>query len=40
MKNFKLVKEQFIKELNTLAKLYIHTPTGAEFLSLTNDDEK
>lgn len=39
MKNFKLVKEQFIEELNTLAKLYIHTPTDAEFLSLTNDDE-
>ncbi|MBN1965508.1 MAG: insulinase family protein, partial [Anaerolineae bacterium] len=36
---FELVKEQDIAELNTHARLYRHVRTGAELLSLENDDE-
>jgi len=36
---FELVREQYISELNTLAQLYRHVQTGAELLSLQNDDE-
>ncbi|MBX3066403.1 MAG: insulinase family protein [Anaerolineae bacterium] len=36
---FELIKEQEIAELNTKAKLYRHVKTGAQFLSLSNDDE-
>ena len=36
---FELIAEQTIPELNTDAKLYRHVVTGAELLSLENDDE-
>jgi Zn-dependent M16 (insulinase) family peptidase len=36
---FELVSEQTITELKTLAKFYRHQKTGAELLSLSNDDE-
>lgn len=36
---FELLKQQDIPELKTHAKLYRHVQTGAELLSLTNDDE-
>lgn len=36
---FELVREQQIPELNSLARLYRHVATGAELLSLINDDE-
>jgi len=36
---FKLVKEGEIPELNTHARLLRHTRTGAELLSMENDDE-
>ena len=36
---FKLIKEQEIPELKTKAFLYQHIKTGAELLSLVNDDE-
>jgi Zn-dependent M16 (insulinase) family peptidase len=36
---FELVKEETIPELNTVAKLYKHVKSGAELLSLENDDE-
>ncbi len=36
---FKLLKEQEIPELNATARLYRHVKTGAELLSLENDDE-
>jgi len=36
---FKLIREQQIPELNTLAQLYLHLHSGAELLSLQNDDE-
>ncbi|MCA9924231.1 MAG: insulinase family protein, partial [Anaerolineales bacterium] len=36
---FELVKDQFVEELNTNVKLYRHLKTGAELLSLENDDE-
>ena len=39
MKNFELVRTQHIVELNSLAKVYRHIPTGAEILSVENDDE-
>ncbi len=39
MGNFKLIREENIIELNSLAKIYIHTPTGAEILSISNNDE-
>lgn len=36
---FELIKEAHIAEINTNAKLYRHLATGAEILSLENDDE-
>jgi len=39
MNNFELVRSEEIKELNTRAKIYRHVPTGAEILSMENDDE-
>jgi Zn-dependent M16 (insulinase) family peptidase len=36
---FELLKEQEIEELNTVANLYRHVKTGAQLLSLVNDDE-
>ena len=39
MNNFKLVRTEDVKELNTLAKIYRHIPTGAEIMSMENDDE-
>ncbi len=39
MHGFELVKEQFIPEINTRAKLYRHVKTGAQLLSMENDDE-
>src|SRR5688572_18832159 len=38
-KSFKLVREQNIPELNSVAKLYTHKRTGARLLSVINDDE-
>ncbi len=39
MNNFELTRTEEIQELNTLAKIYRHIPTGAEILSMENDDE-
>ncbi|MEN7972998.1 MAG: insulinase family protein [Verrucomicrobiota bacterium] len=39
MNNFELVRSEKIEELDTLAKIYRHIPTGAEILSMENDDE-
>src|SRR5215216_3152509 len=36
---FELLREQAIPELNSTALLYRHVKTGAELLSLLNDDE-
>ena len=36
---FELVREQQIPEVNSLARLYRHIKTGAEVLSLLNEDE-
>src|SRR5215211_6327552 len=36
---FELLNEQFISEYNTQARLWRHVKTGAELLSLQNDDE-
>lgn len=36
---FELVREEYIPELNTMAFLYEHIKTGAELLSLKNNDE-
>ena len=36
---FQLVREQDIPELNTHARIFRHVKTGAELLSLENDDE-
>jgi Zn-dependent M16 (insulinase) family peptidase len=36
---FELLREQAIPELNSTARLYRHVKTGAELLSLLNDDE-
>ena len=38
-KAFNLIREQNIPELNLVARLYIHTRTGARLLSIINDDE-
>ncbi len=39
MNNFELIRTEEVKELNTLAHIYRHIPTGAEILSMENDDE-
>jgi len=36
---FEFVRSEEIRELNTQAKIYRHIPTGAEILSMENDDE-
>ena len=36
---FKLLREQYIDELKTNARVYRHVQTGAELLSIINDDE-
>jgi Zn-dependent M16 (insulinase) family peptidase len=36
---FELLSEQKIEEINTVARRYRHLKTGAELLSLSNDDE-
>jgi presequence protease len=36
---FELIDERFVNELNTQARLWRHCQTGAELLSLENDDE-
>ncbi|MFN8488954.1 MAG: insulinase family protein [Caldilineaceae bacterium] len=36
---FELVREEKIAELNTLARIYRHVQTGAQLLSMENDDE-
>ncbi|MBX0329162.1 insulinase family protein [Oscillochloris sp. ZM17-4] len=36
---FTLVRDEHIAELNTQARIYRHAKTGAELLSLANDDE-
>ena len=36
---FKLVREENIPELNSVAQLYLHKRTGARLLSVINDDE-
>jgi Zn-dependent M16 (insulinase) family peptidase len=36
---FDLLREETIAEINTVARLYRHTATGAQVLSLINDDE-
>ncbi len=37
--HFELVREQLIPEINTRARLYRHLQTGAQLLSMENDDE-
>jgi Zn-dependent M16 (insulinase) family peptidase len=39
MTNFELLRTETIAELNTRAKIYRHIPTGAEILSMENEDE-
>lgn len=39
MSNFELIRTDVIPELNTTARLYCHVPTGAQILSMENDDE-
>jgi len=39
MNSFELIRTEEIPELNTLGKVYRHIPTGAEILSMENDDE-
>jgi Zn-dependent M16 (insulinase) family peptidase len=39
MNNFELVRTEDVKELHTLAKIYRHIPTGAEIMSMENNDE-
>ena len=37
--SFELLREQALTEFNTTARFYRHAKTGAELLSLVNDDE-
>jgi presequence protease len=36
---FELIREHKVPEINSLARLYRHAGTGAELLSLLNNDE-
>lgn len=36
---FELMRDEQVEEINTRARLYRHTITGAQYLSLENDDE-
>ena len=36
MNNFKLIREQFVREFNGTVKEYRHEPTGAEIISVEN----
>ncbi len=36
---FQLIREQFIDELRTHARFFVHAGTGAQLLSLSNEDE-
>jgi Zn-dependent M16 (insulinase) family peptidase len=36
---FRLIREETIPELNSVARLYVHKRTGARLLSIINDDE-
>ena len=36
---FELIAERELSELNSIGRLYRHIPTGAQFLSIINDDE-
>ncbi len=36
---FELIRDEFIEEVDSQAKLYRHVKSGAEFLSLSNSDE-
>jgi Zn-dependent M16 (insulinase) family peptidase len=36
MNNFKLIREQFVREFNGTVKAYRHEPTGAEIISVEN----
>ena len=36
---FELIREQSLAEINSTARLYRHAGTGAELLSLLNEDE-
>ena len=38
-RNYELLNKKFIKENKTEARFYKHKKTGAEILSLINDDE-
>ena len=38
-RGFQLRKDQYIRELRTRARLYLHAGTGAQLLSLSNEDE-
>ena len=39
LSGFKRVREQALPELNSAARFYRHAKTGAELLSLVNDDD-
>ncbi len=39
MNNFKLIREQFVREFNGTVKEYRHEPTGAEYISVENGDD-
>ena len=39
LNGFELLREQILTELNSTARHYHHAKTGAELLSLVNDDE-
>ena len=39
MKNYELIEDRFINELDTNAKFYVHKNTGAEILFLSNNDD-
>ncbi|MGE4488034.1 MAG: insulinase family protein [Kiritimatiellales bacterium] len=38
MSQFKLIREQFVKEFNGTVREYRHEPTGAEYISVENND--
>lgn len=37
--NFRLVREDFVKEIGSVTRVWVHQKTGTELLSVSNDDE-
>ena len=40
IENYRLIKEEYLKDINSNAKIYEHIKSGAKVLALENNDNK